>query len=354
LAKTLSVSSNEETLNSIQKSSNRTVLVGGLIEITTSILNSVWPNHSFSSKTKLLPIRNFIEEILRRSRTSFSTLQLALLYLLRIKKQLPAYLQKIAETAKLIEQPKFCDSTPAGSLIPSKSEKIDLDPSDSTSLMVNGRNHPFLCGRRMFLSALIVAGKYLQDQTFSNRAWAKISGLEASEITRSELEFLKIIDYRLHVNSNTFESWSRILMNWTNFNKFSQSASKPSAIAKQNSQVVALKNDSDAVELHPVKRRRGSTTAHGIPSPANSPDSSLDKIELSIQLSPILPPIKESFTFSGSLSQPFDPSILKSQNCRKRKYGYEKEVKAEFELDAKRQYDISAWIDGTIAAGNGL
>jgi hypothetical protein len=33
------------------------------------------------------------------------------------------------------------------------------------------------CGRRMFLAALILSSKSLQDRNYSARAWSKISGL---------------------------------------------------------------------------------------------------------------------------------------------------------------------------------
>lgn len=71
-----------------------------------------------------------------------------------------------------------------------------------------------MCGRRMFLSALIASTKYLQDKNYSNRAWSKISGLPVSEINCNEREFLASIDYRLFVSQKSFVQWSfNILVN---------------------------------------------------------------------------------------------------------------------------------------------
>ncbi|KAI8854522.1 cyclin-domain-containing protein, partial [Chytridium lagenaria] len=135
------------------------------------IIESIWPNHSISSKAALLPLKKFIREILRRSRTSFSTLQLALLYIVRLRSQL---------TAK-------------------------------ASVVTGARPHATLCGRRMLLSALIVAAKYLQDRNYSNKAWAKIAGLPLEEINLNEMEFLRIMDYDLYVSQKTYTSWSTML-----------------------------------------------------------------------------------------------------------------------------------------------
>ncbi|KAK3840769.1 MAG: hypothetical protein J3R72DRAFT_348911, partial [Linnemannia gamsii] len=67
------------------------------------------------------------------------------------------------------------------------------------------------CGRRMFLAALILASKFQQDRTYSNKAWSKISGLPVAEINLNEITFLTLIDYRLFVSQAVFQKWVTIL-----------------------------------------------------------------------------------------------------------------------------------------------
>lgn len=67
---------------------------------------------------------------------------------------------------------------------------------------------PLLCGRRMFLSSLISASKYLQDRTYSNKAWSKISGLGIEEINRNEKCFLELIEWDLHLKASDFKRWT--------------------------------------------------------------------------------------------------------------------------------------------------
>jgi hypothetical protein len=64
----------------------------------------------------------------------------------------------------------------------------------------------------MFLAALIVASKYLQDRNYSNRAWSKISGLPVHEINANEICFLKLIDYNLFIAEDIFKRWSSLLL----------------------------------------------------------------------------------------------------------------------------------------------
>ncbi|CAG8572727.1 5967_t:CDS:2, partial [Racocetra fulgida] len=73
-------------------------------------------------------------------------------------------------------------------------------------------NDPATCGRRMFLASLIIASKYLQDRNYSNRAWAKISGLSVHEVNANEVCFLKLIDYNLFITEDVFKRWSSLLL----------------------------------------------------------------------------------------------------------------------------------------------
>lgn len=127
----------------------------------------------------VLPLRTFIQETLRRSRTSYSTLQVALYYLILIKPSVPKH-------NFTMEQPE-----------------------DGQSLRA------MQCGRRMFLAALILASKYLQDRNYSARAWSKISGLNTLEINMNEMTFLSAVNWRLHISETVFQRWTDIVLKYT-------------------------------------------------------------------------------------------------------------------------------------------
>lgn len=58
---------------------------------------------------------------------------------------------------------------------------------------------PLLCPRRSFLAALILATKFSQDRCYSNKAWAKLSGLPPREIGRCERALGQALDWRMWV-----------------------------------------------------------------------------------------------------------------------------------------------------------
>ena len=147
-------------------------------------MDAIWPTSSTVCRSELgskavLPLRTFIQETLRRSRTSCSTLQVALYYLILIKPHVP--MQNFTT-----EQ---------------------LDDRYSTQALQ--------CGRRMFLAALILASKYLQDRNYSARAWSKISGLNTQEINQNEIAFLQAVNWKLHIADDVFQRWTEIVIKYT-------------------------------------------------------------------------------------------------------------------------------------------
>ncbi|KAI8339825.1 hypothetical protein BD560DRAFT_412531 [Blakeslea trispora] len=142
----------------------KSMMIDRLIDVSAEIIDSIWLNKQKPTTKTILPTRVFIREILQRSKATYSMLQLALFYIFRIK--------------KLIHS--------------------------STHCLVS-------CSRRMFLTALILASKYLHDRNYRTQTWAKIASLSAAEITASELVFLKLIDYRLHVSKPLYDKWVSLL-----------------------------------------------------------------------------------------------------------------------------------------------
>lgn len=152
------------------------------IDSATDMVEAIWPL-STSPRCKagptgkgVLPLRMFIQETLKRSGTSYSTLQVALYYLILIKPHVPSH------------------------------DFTMQQPQDEQSLRA------LQCGRRMFLAALILASKYLQDRTYSANAWSKISGLKVAEVNLNEMTFLSTVKWKLHIPTPTFERWTDIVL----------------------------------------------------------------------------------------------------------------------------------------------
>lgn len=164
--------------------------VDSLVDTTTQTIETIWPlsmaQGRASADQNLIGLRTFVQEVLKRSKTSYSTLLVAIYYLVVVMSGLP-------KDDFTMEQ------------------KIDSDGFRAMQ-----------CGRRMFLAALILASKYLQDRNYSTRAWSKISGLKVTEINANERAFLGTVNWKLHMPEATFQRWERIVL------KYSPSSNTPS------------------------------------------------------------------------------------------------------------------------------
>ncbi|KAI8332527.1 cyclin-domain-containing protein [Choanephora cucurbitarum] len=156
----------------------RTFMIEKLVETFANVIDSIWhPKFLVEhQKVKVMPTKGFCSEILRRSKATYSTVQISLFYVFRVKRVVH---EKLYQRIK----------------------------QDSPNTMNTKMDDLMCCGRRMFLASLMVASKYLHDKNYHNKAWAKITGLDIQEINAAEMAFLQLIDYRLHINKTTFDKW---------------------------------------------------------------------------------------------------------------------------------------------------
>ncbi|KAL0085779.1 hypothetical protein F4703DRAFT_1559380 [Phycomyces blakesleeanus] len=165
---------------------SRMAYVEALVDTNALLIESIWYSSSPSTKTAaVVPLRTFIQEVLKRSRAIYSTLQTSLFYLFRSR---PAIMESLQ---KRVNGQEGC--------------------MRSCNHSVRCESAYIRCGRRMFLASLIVASKFVQDKTYRNSAWAKIAGLPVAEINAAERIFLELIDYRLYIAQPTFEQWHHML-----------------------------------------------------------------------------------------------------------------------------------------------
>ena len=192
----------ENTLSPRRCHNSRRENDGGILAVSVTLLEAIWPLSRETTRSSTegdgggrLILRDFIREICRRSRASYSTLKLALYYLILLK----GVLSTLEVTC---EQPRESDiANPAfrGQLLLGQTAR----PKGCVEMQ---------CGRRMFVSALMLATKYLQDSSLDVEAWGKISQLSFAELNHNEKAYLRSIAYRLYLKKEYFDNWSQIVL----------------------------------------------------------------------------------------------------------------------------------------------
>lgn len=232
-----------------------------VLDSAAQIVEAIWPlsagNPAVSCKG-VLPLRSFIQETLRRSRTSYSTLQVALYYLILIKPRIPS--------------PDFTVDQP------------QMQPC----------LRAMQCGRRMFLSALILASKYLQDRNYSARAWSKISGLSTGEINQNEMTFLDAVGWRLHISEPVFQRWAEIVLKYTP----SSGGSSNGEGLTWRSIISIITPDIDTIDIEPA--RKAVVSIRDLLSPVGLSPSLSTGLECGYQPSVWVPGSTKSATVSNA------------------------------------------------------
>ncbi|KAI0063231.1 hypothetical protein BV25DRAFT_1915551 [Artomyces pyxidatus] len=64
---------------------------------------------------------------------------------------------------------------------------------------------------RVAVAALMMANKFVDDNTYTNKTWSEVSGIELTEVNKMEREFLEGIDFGLYVDKQTYDAWVNLL-----------------------------------------------------------------------------------------------------------------------------------------------
>lgn len=71
---------------------------------------------------------------------------------------------------------------------------------------------------RMLITSVMLATKFFDDETFNNLYYAKVGGLQISELNQLEEKFLMLIDFSLTIQSDLFERYRCELMKHSKVN----------------------------------------------------------------------------------------------------------------------------------------
>ncbi|KAI9882015.1 MAG: hypothetical protein M1823_006261 [Watsoniomyces obsoletus] len=102
--------------------------------------------------------------------------------------------------------------------------------------------NPSVMGRpgsefRLLTVALMLGNKFLDDNTYTNKTWAEVSGLSVQEIHVMEVEFLSNMRYSLFVSASQWADWHATLRRFWDFFEYRSSAASAAAAAAAASEL---------------------------------------------------------------------------------------------------------------------
>ncbi|KAK3045296.1 hypothetical protein LTS18_014098 [Coniosporium uncinatum] len=70
---------------------------------------------------------------------------------------------------------------------------------------------------KLLTTALILGSKFLDDNTFINRSWSEVSGIDVHVLNRLETEWLVAIEFTLHRDLDGSQGFNAWLKHWKDF-----------------------------------------------------------------------------------------------------------------------------------------
>jgi hypothetical protein len=70
---------------------------------------------------------------------------------------------------------------------------------------------------RLLTIALVLGSKFLDDNTFINRSWSEVSGIQVHELNELELEWLVAIKFKLHRDPTEQHGWTSWSEHWKDY-----------------------------------------------------------------------------------------------------------------------------------------
>lgn len=161
---------------------------------------------------------------------------------------------------------------------------------------------------RVFSVALMLANKFLDDNTYTNKTWSEVTHLPLKEISAMEVEFLANLRYTLYVESADWIAWQQRLRVWLNIHSsVCLSFQNPAPMALPVLPVVPAAAPTSVPTSTPAAAF--SYTPQQLYSQPNSPTTVRNKRYLDDINTCSLPPAKKPALVSTVLSPGVSPSF---------------------------------------------
>ncbi|EAU93350.2 hypothetical protein CC1G_04329 [Coprinopsis cinerea okayama7 len=184
------------------------------------------------------------------------------------KRQPPSHLQLVATPSFISFMQKLLETTQVSQSV------IVLSLHYIHRLKERNRFTPAQRGSefRIAVAGLMMANKFLDDNTYTNKTWSEVSGIELEEINRMEREFLLGVDFNLYVDKPTYESWLNLLKGLVIAKERDLVArSRADSHRRRDARKVSTNARSRAAEYHRQSSYHFSTAPH---PPSHQQDSS--------------------------------------------------------------------------------
>ena len=114
---------------------------------------------------------------------------------------------------------------------------------------------------RLLTVALMLGNKFLDDNTYTNKTWADVSGISVQEVHIMEVEFLSNMRYSLFTSKEKWEEWHTVLGKFGTFFDRASKASASGAISPVGPPTPSLAMPPNFIPSPPTKQQTSPSTS---------------------------------------------------------------------------------------------
>lgn len=114
---------------------------------------------------------------------------------------------------------------------------------------------------RLLTVALMLGNKFLDDNTYTNKTWAEVSGISVQEVHIMEVEFLSNMRYSLFTSKKKWEEWHTILGKFGTFFDRASKITAPGAVSPVGAPTPSLTVLPNVVPSPPTTQQTSPPTA---------------------------------------------------------------------------------------------
>lgn len=141
---------------------------------------------------------------------------------------------------------------------------------------------------RLLTIALMLGNKFLDDNTYTNKTWAEVSGISVSEIHIMEMEFLSNMRYNLYVSEDEWKRWHVKLARFSSY--FNRASKAPQSEAVKRTSPITPVTRAFSYQLPSPH----SPTRHAVPIPMYPPS-----LPNPMAMAPYLPHSPARYCYDG-------------------------------------------------------
>ncbi|KAK9471168.1 uncharacterized protein V1510DRAFT_218645 [Dipodascopsis tothii] len=127
---------------------------------------------------------------------------------------------------------------------------------------------------KLLIVSLLLANKFNDDNTFTNKSWAEVTGMPIADLTKIEAEWLVAVEWKLNLKDHELQDWNKWLQRWKCWNQAIGADAQVTNTLKQRLVNAVMSDSAEASSIDSMSVSSGVNVSPIVSTPTSSNQSS--------------------------------------------------------------------------------